>query len=86
MGRSHLVREQSLWLFSHMMLCNTVSGRLEPTPEKFFFTIPSDNIAAKINALVGKRVVLYYEQHKGLPGDCLGETEYFIKGAKIIDP
>lgn len=73
-------------------LCKTWEGELAlvampgSTPEKFFFTIRDDDVAAKINALVGKRVVLFYEQHKGLPGDCLGETEYFIKSAKIIDP
>jgi hypothetical protein len=28
---------------------------------------------------MGKRVVLHYAQHKGLPSSCFGETEYFVE-------
>jgi len=46
--------------------------------EKFRFTVPDDTVAAKINAIVGKRVALVYEQHKWIPSSCFGETEYFV--------
>jgi len=44
------------------------------------FTVRSDSIATAINAQIGKRVALHYRQHKGLPTDCWGETQYFVDG------
>jgi len=55
-------------------------------PEKFYFTVRDDAVAARINASVGKRVALSYEQHKGLLTSCLGETEYFITDVKVLAP
>ena len=46
-------------------------------PEKFAFTVRDVAIADQINAQIGQKVVIEYEQHKGLPS-CFGETEYFI--------
>ena len=54
-------------------------------PEKFFFTVRNDDLARKINGTVGKRVAVYYEQHKGLPSNWFGDTEYFVKEIKVID-
>jgi len=46
-------------------------------PEKFAFTVRDTTVADQINASIGQKVVVQYEQHKGLPA-CFGETEYFI--------
>ena len=46
-------------------------------PEKFAFTVRDANIVDQINAHIGKKVVLEYQQHKGLPS-CLGDTEHFV--------
>jgi len=54
-------------------------------PEKFFFSVRDDNLARKVNSSLGKRVSLYYEQHKGIPTTCFGETEYFAKELKVLD-
>lgn len=54
-------------------------------PEKFFFTTRNDDLAQRINSTVGKRVALGYEQHKGLPSNWFGDTEYFVKEIKIIE-
>lgn len=65
-------------------ICKTWEGELSmvalpgAAPEKFLFTVRDDSIATRINQLAGQRVSLTYEQHKGLPGSCLGETEYFV--------
>lgn len=65
-------------------LCKTWEGELLLTtlpgvvPEKFEFTVRDDAIAAQLSANAGKRVVLTYSQHKGLPGSCFGDTEYFV--------
>ena len=53
-------------------------------PEKFFFTVRDPDLAAKIDASMGKRVSLAYEQHKGIPITCFGESEYFAVGVKEI--
>jgi hypothetical protein len=50
----------------------------------FQFTVRDDSVAALINAAQGKRVALTYEQHKGVPTDCFGETEYFVKGVRVV--
>ncbi|NTW77606.1 MAG: hypothetical protein HGB33_07530, partial [Syntrophaceae bacterium] len=49
---------------------------------KFLFSIRDEEVAGRINKMAGKRVILVYEQHKGVPTRCFGETEYFIVDAK----
>jgi len=72
-------------------LCKTWEGELSlvalpgAAPEKFLFTVRDDAVAARINAAVGKRVALNYEQHKGLPGSCFGETDYFVTDIKLVE-
>jgi hypothetical protein len=71
-------------------ICKTWEGELQlsaipgSVPEKFDFTVRSDSIAAVLNKMNGERVVLNYEQHKGLPTSCFGETEYFVTGARPV--
>jgi prolyl-tRNA editing enzyme YbaK/EbsC (Cys-tRNA(Pro) deacylase) len=72
-------------------ICKTWEGELAMVsipgtmPEKFLFTVREDSVAARINASLGKRVVLFYRQHKGIPTSCFGETEYFVGDVKIIE-
>ena len=72
-------------------LCKTWEGEMAmvtmpgTVAEKFYFTVPQEDIAAKINASMGKRVALHYEQHKWLPSSCLGETEYFITALQLTE-
>lgn len=54
-------------------------------PEKFFFTVRNDELAKRINTSVGKRVAVSYEQHKGLPSNWFGDTEYFVKEIKVLE-
>ncbi len=71
-------------------ICKTWEGEIQlsaipgSVPEKFDFTVRSDSIAAVLNKMNGERVVLNYEQHKGLPTSCFGETEYFVTGARPV--
>jgi hypothetical protein len=51
--------------------------------EKFYFTVPDEAIAGKINSSLGKRVALHYEQHKWIPNSCFGETEYFVTAVQL---
>ena len=54
-------------------------------PEKFPFSVRSDAVAKNINYSLGKRVVLTYEQHKGLPLGVFGDTEYFVTEVKVVE-
>jgi len=53
--------------------------------EKFYFTVWNDAVAAQLNANVGKRMALHYEQHKWIPTSCFGETEYFVSEAHVME-
>ena len=72
-------------------ICKTWEGELSlvampgSAPEKFLFTVRDDAIAQKVSAAAGKRVTLNYEQHKGLPSSCFGDTEYFVVDVKEIE-
>ena len=72
-------------------LCKTWEGEMAlvslpgSMPEKFIFTVWDDTAAEKLQAVMGKRVALHYEQHIGLPTSCFGETEYFATDVKLID-
>jgi len=73
-------------------LCKTWEGELQmvavpgSTPEKFLFTTRSDSIAAELSKLAGQRVVLNYKEHRGVPGSCFGDTDYFVVGARAGTP
>jgi hypothetical protein len=79
-------------LSSKGWICKTWEGEQSlvslpgATPEKFLFTVRSPEVVAQLNAAMGKRVTLNYEQHKGLPSSCFGETEYFVTGMKEVAP
>ena len=56
-----------------------------PANQKKYFSVRVQGVVEQINRSLGKKVALIYEQHKGLPGTCLGETEYFIVGVRVLD-
>ena len=72
-------------------ICKTWEGELSlvaipgAAPEKFLFTVRDEAVAQNVNAAAGKRVSLNYEQHKGLPSSCFGDTDYFVVDVKEIE-
>lgn len=79
--------------FSHKgWLCKTWEGELAmvnlPTavPEIFRFTVRDGAVAARLDQTMGQRVALHYEQHRGVPTSCFGETEYFVTGVRPVSP
>jgi len=56
------------------------------TPEKFYFSVRDDSVATGINASLGSRVALVYDQHVGVPLSWWGETEYFVTAVRVIEP
>jgi hypothetical protein len=55
------------------------------TPEKFLFSVRDDKVARKITATMGKKATLTYEQHKGVPTNLFGETEYFVTDVLSVE-
>jgi hypothetical protein len=79
--------------FSHKgWLCKTWEGELAMVnlpgalPEIFRFTVRRDDVAARLNQSMGQRVALHYEQHRGVPSSCFGETEYFVTEVRPVGP
>jgi hypothetical protein len=72
-------------------LCKTWEGEMAMVTmpgtltEKFNFTVPDDAVAAKVNASIGKRVAVRYDQHKWIPNSCFGDTEYFVTDVHIAE-
>jgi hypothetical protein len=70
--------------------CKTWEGELSmvsmpgAAPEKFFFTVWDEKIAAEINGAMGRRVSLHYEEKVGLPTTCFGETRHWVNGITIV--
>ena len=72
-------------------LCKTWEGELQmlpvpgAIPEKFSFSVRDMAVIGKINSSMGKKVSISYEQHKGVPTNCFGESEYFAVDAKALE-
>ena len=70
-------------------VCKTWEGEILLTsmpgaiPEKFEFSVRDEAVARQLTAATGKRVVLSYDQHKGVPSQCFGETEYYITKVQV---
>ncbi len=71
-------------------LCKTWEGEMAMVTapgtvvEKFKFTVHDDGLATGLSATASQLMALHYEQHKGIPGSCFGDTEYFVTGARRV--
>jgi len=77
--------------FSHKgWLCKTWEGEIAMAnlpgtmPQIFAFTVRDDSVAGILNGMSGQRVAIYYEQHRGVPTSCFGDTEYFVVRAQRL--
>ena len=72
-------------------VCKTYEGELAMTtvpgvaPVLWNFTVRDPAVAAQINAVLGKRMVLHYEEHRGIPTQCYGETNHFVDRIKVLE-
>jgi len=72
-------------------LCKTWEGELAMVnipgalQERFEFTVRDDVVAQHVLSSMGKRVTITYQQHKGIPTTCFGETEYFVTAVKVLE-
>src|SRR5262245_44629474 len=71
-------------------ICKTWEGELAQAivpgiaPTIWSFTVRGDAAARQLNLALGRRVLLFYREHRGIPSRCFGETNYFVDSVKII--
>ena len=72
-------------------LCKTWEGEIVlvsmpgTQAEKFFFTVHDEAVAKKVNDSMGLRVKIHYQEHKGIPSSCFGETAYFVDELVVLE-
>jgi hypothetical protein len=72
-------------------ICKTYEGELAVSytpgmaPVLWYFSVRDEAVAVKIREVQGKRVVLHYNEHRGVPSDCFGETQYYVDGVRVIE-
>ena len=73
-------------------VCKTWEGELAMAnlpgtmPQIFSFTVRNDSVAEVLEKNIGKQVSITYEQHRGIPTTCFGETEYFVTRVQRVGP
>jgi hypothetical protein len=71
-------------------ICKTWEGELAMVnvpgamQERFAFTVRSDSLAAAMNGMMGSQVSITYEEHRGVPGTCFGETNYYVSAVRPV--
>jgi hypothetical protein len=72
-------------------ICKTYEGELAlfivpgVAPTIWTFTVRDRALVPQLEAMVGKRVVLHYEEHRGIPTRCFGDTSYFVTRARLAE-
>ena len=70
--------------------CKTWEGELSmisipgSVPQTFAFTVRDEAVARNLLDAAGKRVAITYDQHRFVPSDCFGETEYFVTAIRVV--
>jgi hypothetical protein len=71
-------------------ICKTWEGELAmvnmpgAAQERFPFTVRSDSVAQLMTKMMGSRVAITYAEHRGVPGTCFGETDYYVTDAHVV--
>ena len=73
-------------------VCKTWEGELQlssipgSAPILWSFSVRDDSTATALEQAVAHngRVVLTYEEHRGVPTSCFGETPYFVTGVRLV--
>ena len=83
--RSGIVQKLSRkgWLFKTWegeLAMSTVPG---VAPVIWTFSVRDDEAVVQVSAALGKRVVLHYTEHRGVPTSLFGETPYFVDAVRL---
>jgi len=70
-------------------VCKTYEGTLAMTsvagvmPEYWEFSVRDDAVAQQLREAIGRPVALHFKEHRGIPTDCFGETDYFVDSVTV---
>jgi hypothetical protein len=73
-------------------ICKTWEGEIAMyvvggvAPQIWEFSVRDDAVAAQLHEAVGQQVRLHYAEHRGLPTNCFGDTDYFVEQVQIVGP
>ena len=73
-------------------ICKTYEGELAMyvvggiAPQIWSFSARDPEVVQQLHGAVGQQVRLRYAEHRGLPTDCFGETDYFITSVEVVGP
>jgi len=73
-------------------VCKTYEGELAMyvvagvAPQIWSFSVRDEAMVEELNKAVGQHVRLHYSEHRGLPTDCFGETDYFVDRVEVTAP
>ncbi len=71
-------------------ICKTYEGELAMSvvpgvaPTIWEFSVRDDKVVPSLSSALGKRVVLHYSEHPGLPTSCFGHTAYFVDSVSVM--
>jgi hypothetical protein len=72
-------------------LCKTWEGEIAMatapgvSPQMFTFTMRNDSLAQALSLDMGKgRVAVEYNEHRGVPTSCFGDTPYFVTAYRLV--
>jgi hypothetical protein len=71
-------------------ICKTYEGEVAQyvvggvAPQIWHFSVRDEAVAEQLHRAVGQQVRMHYEEHRGLPTTCFGDTDYFVDRFEII--
>ncbi len=72
-------------------ICKTYEGEVAQyivggvSPQIWNFSARDAGVAEQLHKAVGQQVRIHYAEHRGLPTDCFGETDYFVDRFEVIN-
>ena len=73
-------------------ICKTYEGELAMyvvggvAPQIWHFSVRDPEVADQFHKAVGQQMRIHYTEHRGLPTNCFGETDYFGDRFEAIAP
>jgi hypothetical protein len=71
-------------------VCKTHEGELAMsivpgvTPTIWEFSVRDERVIPQLSQALGRRVVLHYTEHPGIPTTCFGHTPYFVDSVAVV--
>jgi hypothetical protein len=53
-------------------------------PQIFAFSVRDAKVAQALTRSMSQRVAISYEQHRFVPSNCFGETEYYVTNVQTV--